>query len=146
MPLDTLRDAARPRFAGPLLAQFEGLNTCSPISNESPLAGDTGSGMATVELQENCETAFSVEIWDVLVGMYDLYMNGVYDDGAPVATINAEDDGSGEVTGFVRFDPTPYGGELPLDFAVGIGSRVEVFNAEANPTDDPPALLGMLVD
>jgi hypothetical protein len=131
-----------PMFSGPMLAQIEGLNTCSPTSDESPLAGDTGSGMARLELQENCETAFNVEIWDVPVGMYDVYV-----DGAPIATIDAEDDGLGAGTGFARFDPTPDAGagELPLDFAVGTGSVVEVFNEGADPIVDLPVLSGTLL-
>jgi len=133
-----------PMFSGPMLAQIEGLNTCSPTSDESPLTGDTGSGVATLELQENCETAFNVEIWDVLVGLYDVYV-----DGASVATIDAADDslGVGTGTGFVRFDPTPDAGagELLLDFAVGTGSLVEVFDEGADPSVDLPVLSGTLL-
>jgi hypothetical protein len=69
--------------------------------------------------------------------------NGV--GGAPAAIFDAADDGSGTVTGFVRFDPNPDVGELLLDFAVGSGSLVEVFNAGADPTVDLPALSGMLL-
>jgi hypothetical protein len=133
-------------FSGPMLAQIEGLNTCSSISNESPLVGDTGSGTATLELQENCETAFIVEIRNVPEESYDLYMDGVY--GAePAAIINTEDDGLGvgTRTGFVRFDPTPDGDELPLDFTVGTGSLVEVFDEEADPTVDLPVLSGTIL-
>jgi hypothetical protein len=81
------------------------------------------------------------------VGEYDVYLDGDYVDGA-VATIDAEDDGSGMGRGFVRFDPTPDAGEgeLLLDFAVGIGSLVEVFNAGANPATDPLVLSGTLVE
>jgi hypothetical protein len=125
-----------PMFSGPMLAQIEGLNTCLPIPNEWSLLGDTGSGFATVELQENCETAFEVEIAGVPEESYDLYMDGVY--GAePLAIINTADDGLGEETrtGFVRFVPIPGAGEEPLDFTVGIGSLVEVFNPGADPTD-----------
>jgi len=134
-----------PMFSGPMLAQIEGLNTCSPISNDSPLAGDTGFGTATLELQENCETAFdvAVEIADVVTepASYDLYVDGVW-----IATFDATGDGSGTVMGFVRFDPTPDAGEgeLLLDFPVGIGSLVEVFNAGADPSVDLPVLSGML--
>jgi hypothetical protein len=85
-----------------------------------------------------------VEIWDVPVGMYDVYV-----DGAPIATIDAEDDGlgAGTGTGFARFDPTPDAGagELPLDFAVGTGSVVEVFNEGADPIVDLPVLSGTLL-
>jgi len=134
-------------FVGPMLAQIEGLNACSPTATDSPLTGDTGSGVAALELEENCETAFDVEIAGVPEGMYDLYVNGDYADG-PVATIDAVDDGlgAGTGTGFVRFDPTPDPGEdeLPLDFEVGSGSLVEVFTVDpgAEPEADPnPDLL-----
>jgi hypothetical protein len=133
-----------PMFSGPMLAQIEGLNSCSPISNSSPLTGGTGSGVATLELQENCENAFdvAVEIGGVAdePASYDLYVDEVWR-----ATFDATGDGSGTVTGSVRFDPTPSDGEELLDFAVGIGSLVEVFDAGADPAGDP-VLSGMLVD
>jgi hypothetical protein len=144
--LAQLIDGPTPMFSGPMLAQIEGLNTCSPTSTDSPLAGDMGSGVAALELQENCETAFDVEIAGVTAGDYDLYVNGDYLDG-PVATITAADDGlgAGTGTGFVRFDPTPGADESLLDFTVGSGSLVEVFNAGANPAVDPVALSGTLL-
>jgi hypothetical protein len=129
-----------PMFFGPMLAQIEGLNTCSPTATDSPLTGGTGSGVAALEIEENCETAFDVEIVGVLALSYDLYVDDVL-----VATFDAADDGSGTVTGFVRFDPTPDVGELLLDFAVGSGSLVEVFTASANPTVDLPVLSGTLL-
>jgi hypothetical protein len=129
-----------PVFFGPMLAQIEGLNTCSPTATDSPLTGGTGSGVAALEIQENCETAFDVEIEGVSTLSYDLYV-----DDALVATFDAADDGSGTVTGFVRFDPTPDVGELLLDFAVGSGSLVEVFTAGADPIADPAVLSGTLL-
>jgi len=131
-----------PVFAGLMLAQIEGLNACSPTSTDSPLSGGTASGVAALELEEDCETAFHVEIADVAVGSYDLYV-----DDALVASFDATDDGLGTVTGSVRFDPTPDAGEdeLPLDFNVGSGSLVEVFNAGANPSVDPAVLSGTLL-
>jgi hypothetical protein len=131
-----------PMFAGLMLAQIDGLNACSPTSTDSPLTGDTGFGVAAIELKEDCETAFNVEIADVAAGSYDLYV-----DDALVASFDATDDGLGTVTGSVRFDPTPDAGEdeLPLDFSVGSGSWVEVFNAGADPSLNPPVLSGALL-
>jgi hypothetical protein len=131
-----------PMFSGPMIAQIEGLNTCTPISNESPLEDCTSPGTATLELQDNCETAFTVDIWDVPVGMYDLYV-----DGAMVANIDAQDDGSGAGAGFARFDPTPdtAEGEWPLDFEVGTGSLVQVVEEGANPEIDPVVVSGTLL-
>jgi hypothetical protein len=131
-----------PMFSGPMLAQIEGLNTCSMSATESPLTGAIGSGVAVLELESGCETIFDVEVADVAAGTYDLYV-----DGALVASFDAADDGSGTVTGFARFDPTPDAGEneLPLDFAVGSSSLVEVFVTGADPTTDLPALSGTLL-
>jgi hypothetical protein len=68
-------------------------------------------------------------------------------DGALVANFNAADDGFGTITGFVRFDPTPDAGEgeLLLDFPVGTGSLVDVFDASADPSVDLPVLSGALL-
>jgi hypothetical protein len=98
--------------------------------------------VAALEIEENCETAFDVEIWDVAVGSYDLYVDDVF-----VATFDAADDGSGTVAGFVRFDPTPDVGEdeWPLDFPVGSGSRVDVLNAGDDLTVHLPVLFGELL-
>jgi hypothetical protein len=131
-----------PMFSGPMLAQIEGLNVCSPTATDSPLAGGTGSGVAALEVEEDCETAFDVEISGVPAGDYDLYV-----DSALVATFAAADGGSGTVEGFVRFDPTPDAGEdeLVLDFPVGSGSLVEVFAVGADPSVDTPVLSGVLL-
>jgi hypothetical protein len=131
-----------PMFYGPMLAQIDGLNACSPSSSDTPLtATDTDSGVAALETEENCETAFDVEIADVAVGSYDLYVKDVF-----VATFTTEDDGSGTVSGFVRFDPTPDEGEdeWPLDFSVGPGSRIDVLNAGDDLAADLPVLFGEL--
>ena len=131
-----------PMFSGPMLAQIEGLNVCSPSSVDSPLSGATGSGVAALEVEDNCETAFDVEVTGVAEGTYDLYVDDVL-----VATFSAADDGFGTITGFVRFDPTPDAGEdeLLLDFPVGSGSLVDVFDAGADPNVDLPALSGTLL-
>jgi hypothetical protein len=132
-----------PMFRGPMIAQIDGLNACSPSSSETPLtATDTGSGVAALEIEENCETALDVEIADVAVGSYDLYVNDAF-----VATFNTEDDGTGTVWGFVRFDPTPDPGEdeWPLDFPVGPGSRIDVLNTGDDLAVDLPVLFGELL-
>jgi len=131
-----------PMFSGPMIAQIEGLNACSSSATDSPLTGDTGSGVAALEIEANCETAFDVEIVDVPVGSYDLYVADLH-----VASFDAADDGFGSVTGFVRFDPTPDAGEdeLVLDFPVGSGSLVYVFDAGADPDVDLPVLSGELL-
>jgi len=137
-----LTDGTR-MFYGPMIAQIEGLNRCSPSSADTPLtATGTGNGVAALEIEPNCETAFDVEIADVPAGSYDLYVDDVF-----VATFDAADDGSGTVTGFVRFDPTPDAGEdeLPLDFAVGSGSRIDVLNAGDDLAVDLPVLYGELL-
>jgi len=132
-----------PMFSGPMIAQIDELNACSLSSSDTPLTPTTtGSGVAALEIEENCETAFDVEIWDVAAGSYDLYVKDVF-----VATFDAADDGSGTVAGFVRFDPTPDVGEdeWPLDFPVGSGSRVDVLNAGDDLTVHLPVLFGELL-
>ena len=56
-----LESEPTPMFSGPMIAQIEGLNTCSPTSTDWLLEEGTDSGVATLELQENCETAFEVK-------------------------------------------------------------------------------------
>jgi hypothetical protein len=131
-----------PMFSGPMIAQIEGLNACTPSGTESPLTGDTGSGVAALEIEENCETILDVEVVDVPAGSYDLYVGDLH-----VAVFDAADDGSGTVMGFARFDPTPDPGEdeLPLDFPVAPGMFVDVFDAGADPDVDLPVLSGELL-
>jgi hypothetical protein len=56
-----------------------------------------------------------------------------------VGAIEVTDDGMGNLSGRIDFDPTPDEmGEIPLDFAFGSGSLVEVFAAgESAPTHTP---------
>ena len=91
--------------------------------------------------EPSCESVFEVVVSDVPAGDYDLYV-----DDAPVGTFAAGDDGLGTVVGSARFDPTPDVGEneLLLDFPVGGGSQIEVFDTGAEPGVDSPVLSGML--
>ena len=116
-------------FSGPMLAQIEGVNVCTASESATPFAlgpGQTeGSGSVTLSTGSDCETSMEVEVQDLPAATYDLYV-----DGALVGTIDVADDGMGSLTGHVVFDPTPDAmGELALDFPLGSGSVVEVFNA-----------------
>lgn len=128
-------------FSGPMIAQIEGLNRCAGSTSDTPLVGDVGSGVAALEVEDDCETAFEVQIADVPAGTYDLYVDGGF-----IASFDASDDGGGTVAGLLRFDPTPDAGEdeMLLDFPVGGGSLVEVFETGADPTVDLPMLSGTL--
>ncbi len=131
-----------PMFSGPLIAQIDGLNVCTPSVTDTPLPGVVGSGVAGLESEASCETVFDVEIEGVVAGEYDLYADDLL-----VATIDASmDDGLGTISGSVRFDPTPDAGEdeMLLDFPVGSGSQIKIFPMGADPSGTP-ALSGTLL-
>ena len=105
-------------FAGPMLAQIEGLNACSASSTPLTLTLPAGSGTAALELEDNCETALVVDASGLDEDTYDLVVGGV-----DVANVVVGPDGLVAL----RFDPTPdAAGELPLDFAVGSASSIEL--------------------
>jgi len=129
-----------PMFAGPMLAQVDGLNVCSESAVESALTG-AGAETGTVrrEVESDCETALEVAVSDVTAGSYDLYV-----DGNLVVSFDAADDG-GTVVGGARFDPTPDSAEeFALDFAIAAGLPVEIFAMGADPQVDAPLLTGTL--
>lgn len=125
-------------FSGPMLAQIEGVNVCTATDSSTPFMmgpGQTqGSGSVTLSVGSDCETEMEVQVEDLPAAMYDLYV-----DGALVGTLEVTDDGMGHLSGHVVFDPTPDAmGELALDFPLGSGSVVEVFNAgESAPAQTP---------
>ncbi len=125
-------------FSGPMLAQIEGLNVCTATDSSTPFTlgpGQTeGSGTVTLSVGTDCETEMEVQVEDLPVATYDLYV-----DAALVGTLEVTDDGMGNLSGHVVFDPTPDAmGELLLDFPLASGSVVEVFNAgESAPAQTP---------
>lgn len=105
-------------FAGPMLAQIEGLNVCSASSAPLTLTLPAGTGTAALEVQPDCETALVVDATSVAAGTYDVLVDGTDVDDVVV-------DAGGVVA--LRYDPTPdAAGELLLDFAVTTGSSVEL--------------------
>ncbi|MBW2426742.1 MAG: hypothetical protein JRG86_21035 [Deltaproteobacteria bacterium] len=140
--LDNGDGTTTPMFAGPMLAQIEGLNSCSEeIVSETPLVdgATAASGTARLENESDCETAFDVEVFDVDAGIYEVDV-----DGAMVGDFEAADDGTGVIAGGIRFDPTPEAGEELLDFPVGSDSLVEIFEEGADRAVDAPVLSGTL--
>ena len=118
-----------PVFSGPMLAQIPGLNDCG-MGEETvtPMVLDSGqaagAGEVTTGVDESCDPIFGVAVSDLLVGDYSLFV-----DGADVGTLTVADDGLAGTFGELRFDANPEiddTDELPLDFLVASGSRVEV--------------------
>jgi hypothetical protein len=105
-------------FSGPMLAQIEGLNSCTPSSAPLTLVLPAGSGTAALEIESDCETALAIEASGLAAATYDLLVDGV--DVADVVV-------AGDGVASARFDPTPDEvGELDLDFAVSGSSTVEL--------------------
>jgi len=113
-----LRQGDQVYFAGPMLAQVEGLNVCSASTTSLTLALPAGSGTAALEVESDCETALVVDASGLAAGTYDLLVDGV--DVADVVV-------AGDGIAAARFDPTPDAvGELPLDFAISSASSIEL--------------------
>lgn len=111
-------------FSGAMAAQAPGVNSCTASESEEAVASTgvdpDGSASARVRLREDCERSFRVEIEDVPVGAYDLWVGGVLR-----GTITVVDTGTA-VQGELEFssgDDDP--GELLLDFDPA-GAAVEV--------------------
>ena len=136
-----------PMFAGPMLAQIDGLNSCSEaIVSETPLVDGvtTATGRAALELEADCETAFDVGLGGVDEGTYEVDVVNGADRLMMVGSFDTTDDGMGGFVGGIRFDPTPEAGEELLDFPVGSSSVVEIFEAGADRTMDAPVVSGTL--
>jgi hypothetical protein len=122
-------------FSGPMIAQIDRLNVCTPSVTDTPLTAAVGSGVSGLESEASSETDLDVEIEGVVAGKYDLYVDDLL-----VASIDAiMDDGLGTISGSVRFDPTPDAGEdeMLLDFPVGSGSQIEIFPMGADLSGTP---------
>ncbi len=105
-------------FAGPMLAQIEGLNVCTPSATPLVLTLPAGSGTADLEVEDDCESALAIDVAGMTPGVYDVLV-----DGNDVADLTVAGDG----TGAARFDPTPDElGEVVLDFPVTSASTVEL--------------------
>jgi hypothetical protein len=113
-----LKQGAQVYFSGPMIAQIEGLNACSPSETSLALTLPAGSGTAVLEIEADCETALALDASGLAAGTYDLLVDGV-----DVGDVVVADDGIAAA----RFDPTPdEAGELLLDFALSGASTVEL--------------------
>ncbi|MFN8642448.1 MAG: hypothetical protein U0802_12655 [Candidatus Binatia bacterium] len=104
-------------FSGVMSAQAQGVNRCTPTESEEAVASTgadpDGSASARLRLRDDCERTFSVEIEDVPVGSYDLFVGGVLrgtiaviDTGTAVKgelELSSDDDDAGEL--LLDFDP-----------------------------------------
>jgi len=112
-------------FFGPVNGQVEGVNECVFSETESPLAAQpaagAGSGDSRLRIRDDCRRDFDVEIEDVPVGDYDLFVDGV-----ARGTIAVVDMGGGMIEGEIEFTTEPdEEGELFLDFDPS-GALIEV--------------------
>jgi len=131
-------------FSGPMLAQIEGLNACSSSESTTPLVlvppQVEGSGTVALTVEPDCETSMAVEVENLPVATYDLYA-----DGYLIAEISVTDDGGGNRSGRVDFDPTPDTvDELLLDFPIHSGMVIEVFHAGESAPGSMPLLTATL--
>jgi len=112
-------------FFGPVNGQVEGVNECVFSETESPLAAQpaagAGSGDSRLRIRDDCRRDFDVEIEDVPVGDYDLFVDGV-----ARGTIAVVDMGGGEIEGEIEFTTEPDEvDEFFLDFDPS-GALIEV--------------------
>jgi hypothetical protein len=112
-------------FSGPVNGQVAGVNACTFAETESPLtpepAAGAGSGDSRLRIRDDCRRDFDVEIEDVPVGDYDLFVDGVFR-----GTITVVDLGGGDIEGELEFTTEPDEiDELFLDFDPA-GALIEV--------------------
>jgi len=113
-------------FSGVMRAEIDGVNECTAEETEVEMVAadpaSTAVGGVDVGKDEDCDRELEVEIAGVLAGSYDVTV-----DGATVGQIVIAPDGA---PGSIAFESDPdEPGELPLDFAFGAGSVVEVEQA-----------------
>ena len=111
-------------FSGVMAAQAPGVNSCTPSESEEVVASTgvdaDGSAKARLRTKDDCERDFQVEIEDVPVGDYDVWVGGVLRGALTVV-----DTGFG-IEGELEFDTDPDDpGEVMLDFDP-TGAAVEV--------------------
>ncbi len=102
-------------FSGPMLASGTGVTVCAFSETRVVIASTgldpDGSSDAKLRIKENCKKSFDVEIEDVPVGNYEVYIDGVLKGSLAVI-----DDGI-KVEGELEFSSgSDDNDELPLDF------------------------------
>lgn len=119
-----VQQSATTFFSGAMAAQAPGVNSCAPSESEEPITSTgvdpDGAASARLRLRDDCEHTFRVEIEDVPVGAYELFVGGVLR-----GTITVVDTGTA-VQGELEFssdDDDP--GALLLDFDPA-GAAIEV--------------------
>lgn len=107
--------AAGLAFSSPLLASGAGVTSCTFSETRVVIASTgldpDGSSDAKLRVKENCKKSFDVEIEDVPVGSYDVYV-----DGALKGALTVVNDGI-KIEGELEFSSgSDDEDELPLDF------------------------------
>lgn len=119
--------AAGLAFSGPMLASADGVTQCAFAETRVAIAStgldSDGSADAKYRVRENCKKSFDVEVEDVPVGTYEVWIDGVLKGSLVVV-----DDGV-KVEGELEFSSgSDDEDELPLDFDPE-GALVEVKQA-----------------
>jgi hypothetical protein len=115
-------------LTGALLAGAPGVSVCAPAESRTELAS-TGldpdaSGHADFRIEDDCERKFSVEVEDLPVGPYELFVAGLLR-----GTINVAVQPDSRVEGEIEFSSDPDDpDELPLDFDPA-GATIEIRQA-----------------
>jgi hypothetical protein len=120
-----IEDAGGILFVGPVNGEVDGVNSCTFSETESPLTpqppAGAGSGDSRLRIRDDCRRDFDVEIEDVPVGDYDLFVDGILR-----GTITVVDMGGGVIEGEIEFTTEPdEADELFLDFDPA-GALIEV--------------------
>lgn len=124
--IQVLRDGVEV-LTGTMLAGVPGVNVCTASETRTELSPTVlapgGSGHADYKVKLNCEINFSVEVEDVPVGAYDLYVADILR-GTIQVVVQPDAKVEGEIKFSSRPDDSP-SGELPLEFDPA-GAWIEV--------------------
>jgi hypothetical protein len=89
-------------FTGSLAGSIPGVTTCSFSEDETALvaapAAGAGSGHTKLRVRDDCRRDFSVEIEDVPLGAYDLFVGGVLRGQIQVVDVAGQNKGELEFT------------------------------------------------
>jgi len=115
-------------FSGSLDGAIPGVNQCTFSETVTPLvaapAAGAGSGDTKLRIRDDCRRDFSVEIEDVPLGAYELFVGGVSRGTIQVADVGGQNKGELEFT----TEPGEVD-ELFLDFEP-VGATVEVMQGD----------------
>jgi len=121
-----LKQGADVYYSGIMRAGIDGVNECEAGAGELAMTpvdpASTATGKVEVGNDDGCDRELEVEVEGLLAGSYDVIVDGVVVGQIVVAV-------DGESTS-IEFETDPdEAGELPLSFAFGDGSVIDVGQA-----------------